>query len=41
MKYKKVVVLLAVATLGIAGCGKGNNDTVRKSWMLPGMKSPL
>lgn len=27
MKYKKVVVLLAVATLGIAGCGKGNNDT--------------
>ena len=25
MKYKKVVVLLAVATLGIAGCGKGND----------------
>ena len=30
MKYKKVVVLLAVATLGIAGCGKGN-DTAKST----------
>ena len=27
MKYKKVVVFLAVTALSIAGCGKGNNDT--------------
>lgn len=27
MKYKKVVVFLAVTALGIAGCGKENNDT--------------
>lgn len=31
MKYKKVVVLLAVATLGIAGCGKGNDTAGTKS----------
>lgn len=31
MKYKKVVVLLAVATLGIAGCGKGTDTTSTKS----------
>ena len=31
MKYKKVVVLLAVATLGIAGCGKGNDTVGTKS----------
>lgn len=30
MKYKKVAVLLAVATLGIAGCGKGN-DTAKST----------
>ena len=31
MKYKKVVVLLAVAALGIAGCGKGTDTTSTKS----------
>ena len=31
MKYKKVVVLFAVATLGIAGCGKGNDTAGTKS----------
>lgn len=31
MKYKKVVVLLAVTTLGIAGCGKGNDTAGTKS----------
>ena len=31
MKYKKVVVLLAVAALGIAGCGKGTDTTSIKS----------
>lgn len=31
MKYKKVVVLLAVATLGITGCGKGNDTAGTKS----------
>ena len=31
MKYKKVVVLLAVATLGIAGCGKENDTAGTKS----------
>lgn len=31
MKYKKVVVLLAVAALGFAGCGKGTDTTDTKN----------
>lgn len=31
MKYKKVVILLTIATLGIAGCGKGTSTESKKS----------